>query len=269
MQNAFANGLWACLEGRGGEVSARNRAAELGRAYLQLSQTGRRRYLTILATEFDRDPASVEQAIAALATVPPEGRAAAEDALRDALSAPRERLLRQFNALAGGVKFLVDLRYDLMRFAPEDAALPGLEKDLKRLLASWFDAGFLELRRIDWNAPASLLERLINYEAVHAIRSWQDLKKSARLRPPLLCLLPSEHAGRTADLRRGRAGKRDLRTMSTRYSTRESPVGDASRANTAVFYSISNAQRGLAGIARSEISSSSAWWTICAPSCPT
>ena len=165
-----------CLEGRGGEVSARGRAAELGRAYLQLSEAGRRRYLTILATEFDRDREAVAQAAAALEAAAPEGRAAAEDALLDALHAPRERLLRQFNALSDGVKFLVDLRYDLMRFAREDAALSGLEKDLKRLLASWFDAGFLELRRIDWNAPASLLEKLIDYEAVHAIRSWQDLK---------------------------------------------------------------------------------------------
>lgn len=240
--------LWACLEGRGGEVSARNRAAELGRAYLQLSQTGRRRYLTILATEFDRDPASVEQAIAALATVPPAGRAAAEDALRDALSAPRERLLRQFNALAGGVKFLVDLRYDLMRFAPEDAALPGLEKDLKRLLAGWFDAGFLELRRIDWNAPASLLERLINYEAVHAIRSWQDLKN--RLDSDRRCYaffhpsMPDEPLIFVEV-----ALETGLADNIHALLDEESPVGDASRANTAVFYSISNAQRGLAGIA--------------------
>ncbi|MCY4501345.1 MAG: malonyl-CoA decarboxylase [Alphaproteobacteria bacterium] len=240
--------LWACLEGTGGEVSARNRAADLGKAYLQLSQTGRRRYLTILATEFDRDPAAVEQAAAALAAAPPEDRAAAEDALRDALSAPRERLLRQFNTLADGVKFLVDLRYDLMRFAREDEALSGLEKDLKRLLASWFDVGFLELRRIDWNAPASLLEKLIDYEAVHAIQSWQDLKNRldsdrrcyAFFHPsmpdePLIFVEVALEAG--------------LADSVHALLDEESPVGDPSRADTAVFYSISNAQRGLAGIA--------------------
>ena len=240
--------LWACLEGTGGEVSARNRAADLGKAYLQLSQTGRRRYLTILATEFDRDPAAAEQAAAALAAAPPEDRAAAEDALRDALSAPRERLLRQFNALADGVKFLVDLRYDLMRFAREDVALSGLEKDLKRLLASWFDVGFLELRRIDWNAPASLLEKLIDYEAVHAIQSWQDLKNRldsdrrcyAFFHPsmpdePLIFVEVALEAGLADNVHA--------------LLDEESPVGDPSRADTAVFYSISNAQRGLAGIA--------------------
>ena len=78
----------ACLEGKGGEVSARNRAADLGKAYLQLSQTGRRRYLTILATEFDRDPAAVGKAVAALGAAQPDERPAAEDALRNALSAP-------------------------------------------------------------------------------------------------------------------------------------------------------------------------------------
>ena len=240
--------LWACLEGTGGEVSARNRAADLGKAYLQLSQTGRRRYLTILATEFDRDPAAAEQAAAALAAAPPEDRAAAEDALRDALSAPRERLLRQFNTLADGVKFLVDLRYDLMRFAREDVALSGLEKDLKRLLASWFDVGFLELRRIDWNAPASLLEKLIDYEAVHAIQSWQDLKNRldsdrrcyAFFHPsmpdePLIFVEVALEAGLADNVHA--------------LLDEESPVGDPSRADTAVFYSISNAQRGLAGIA--------------------
>ncbi len=240
--------LWACLEGTGGEVSARNRAADLGKAYLQLSQTGRRRYLTILATEFDRDPAAAEQAAAALAAAPPEDRAAAEDALRDALSAPRERLLRQFNTLADGVKFLVDLRYDLMRFAREDEALSGLEKDLKRLLASWFDVGFLELRRIDWNAPASLLEKLIDYEAVHAIQSWQDLKNRldsdrrcyAFFHPsmpdePLIFVEVALEAGLADNVHA--------------LLDEESPVGDPSRADTAVFYSISNAQRGLAGIA--------------------
>ena len=103
-----------------------------------------------------------------------DGRAAAEDALRDALAAPRERLLRQFNALADGGEVPGRSAYDLMRFAREDAALSGLEKDLKRLLASWFDAGFLKLRRIDWTPRPRLLEKLIDYEAVHAIRSWQD-----------------------------------------------------------------------------------------------
>ncbi len=240
--------LWACLEGRGGEVSARNRAADLGKAYLQLSQTGRRRYLTILASEFDRDPVAVREAVAGLEAAPPEGRAAAEDRLREALSTPRERLLRQFNALADGVKFLVDLRYDLMRFAREDAALSGLEKDLKRLLASWFDIGFLELRRIDWNAPASLLEKLIDYEAVHAIQSWQDLKNRldsdrrcyAFFHPsmpdePLIFVEVALEAGLADNVHA--------------LLDEESPVGDPSRADTAVFYSISNAQRGLAGIA--------------------
>ncbi len=240
--------FWACLEGRGGEVSARSRAAELGRTYLRLSETGRRRYLSILATEFDRDATAVKQAARALEAAAPEGRAAAEDALRDALEAPRERLLRQFNALAEGVKFLVDLRFDLMRFARGDAPLCGLEKDLKRLLSSWFDAGFLELRRIDWNAPASLLEKLIDYESVHAIQSWHDMKN--RLDSDRRCYaffhpsMPNEPLIFVEV-----ALETGLADNVHALLDEESPVGDPSRADTAVFYSISNAQRGLAGIA--------------------
>ncbi|MCY4397695.1 MAG: malonyl-CoA decarboxylase [Rhodospirillaceae bacterium] len=238
----------ACLEGRGGEVSARTRAADLGKAYLQLSPAGRRRYLTILATDFDRDPAAVDTAAAALVAAAPGERPAAENDLRDALSAPRERLLRQFNALPDGVKFLVDLRYDLMGFARGDTALAGLEKDLERLLTTWFDAGFLELRRIDWNAPAALLEKLIDYEAVHAIRSWDDLKN--RLDSDRRCYaffhpsMPSEPLIFVeVALEIGLAGNVHA------LLDEESPVGDALRADTAIFYSISNAQRGLAGVA--------------------
>ena len=236
-----------CLAGRGGEVSARARAADLCKAYLQLSPTGRKRYLSILARDFDRDPAAVSRAAEALAKAPPEERRAAETALREALRAPRERLLRQFNTLSGGVKFLVDLRIDLMRFAREDEALAGLESDLKRLLTSWFDIGFLELRRIDWTAPAALLEKLIAYEAVHAIRSWEDLKN--RLDSDRRCYaffhpsMPDEPLIFVEV-----ALVEGLADSIHALLDEEDPVGDATLADTAIFYSISNAQRGLAGI---------------------
>jgi malonyl-CoA decarboxylase len=89
---------------------------------------------------------------------------------------PRVRLLTQFNALPEGTKFLVDMRADLIRLAKGDKALAALEDDLKGLLTAWFDIGFLELKRITWDSPAALLEKLSRYEAVHAVRSWNDLK---------------------------------------------------------------------------------------------
>src|SRR3546814_2496426 len=83
-------------------------------------------------------------------------RLKAESRLRRTLQPPRLRLLTQFNALPEGVKFLVDLRADLLALRGDDPYLQGLDNDLRELLLSWFDTGFLDLRAIDWNSPASL-----------------------------------------------------------------------------------------------------------------
>jgi malonyl-CoA decarboxylase len=169
--------LRACLDGRGGEVAARARAAALGRTYLGLNAEGRKSFLQLLADEFDVDHEGVAKAASAfLAASSHREKEAAEAALRGALEAPRRRLLTQFNALPEGVKFLVDMRAELMALARSDRVLAGLERDLRALLTGWFDIGFLELKRITWSSPAALLEKLTVYEAVHEIRSWNDLK---------------------------------------------------------------------------------------------
>ena len=176
----------ACLEARGGEVSARGRAAALGRTYLELDLAGRRRFLETLAEAFGPEPAAVDAAVAALDTADNDTRPAAQDRLRQVLDPPRMRLMTQFNALPEGVKFLVDLRSDLIALA-DTPSLRSLDDELRQLLASWFDVGFLELRRITWNSPASLLEKLIAYEAVHEIRSWDDLKNRLGIAAGVRC----------------------------------------------------------------------------------
>ncbi len=238
-----------CLESRGGEVSARARAAALGRAYLALDAAGRRRFLKILAEDFDADPEAVDAAIAARrSAATAESRKKAEAALRQALEAPRVRLLTQFNALPEGVKFLVDMRAEIMGLLAEEPSLAGLESDLKTLLASWFDVGFLEMRRIAWDtAPATLLEKLIAYEAVHAIGGWNDLKN--RLDSDRRCFaffhprMPNEPLIFVeVALTDGLAG--DIGAL----LDEKAPLQDPAAADTAIFYSISNAQKGLAGI---------------------
>ena len=169
--------MHACLSGPGGEVSARARTADLGRTYLSLSEVGREKFLRLLAEEFDTNPNVVEAAVELLRAAPnEETRRLAEAELRKALEAPWVQLLTQFNALPDGVKFLVDLRAELLRISRGDERLEAMEADLKGLLTTWFDIGFLELRRITWDSPAMLLEKLIAYEAVHEIRGWDDLK---------------------------------------------------------------------------------------------
>jgi malonyl-CoA decarboxylase len=154
--------------------------------------------------------------------------------------------LRQFNALPEGVKFLVDRRAELVA-ERDDPALSGLAEDLRELLANWFDIGFLELKRITWDSPAALLEKLMAYEAVHEIRGWTDLKN--RVEADRRCFaffhprMPDEPLIFVeVALVKGIAG--DVRALLDEAA----PVSDADAADTAIFYSISNCQKGLVGI---------------------
>ncbi len=241
-----------CLEQKGGEVSARAKAAALGRVYMALDPGGQAKFLDILNRNFCVDHDAIRECASRLAETGEEGKggdsAALEAQLRTLLTAPRIKLLTQFNALPEGVKFLVDLRSDLLKLLKTDTALKGLDDDLKSLLSGWFDVGFLELRRITWeNASASLLEKLIAYEAVHAINDWNDLKN--RLESDRRCFaffhprMPEEPLIFVeVALVSGLAGNvQDLLDP-------DAPVIDPASADTAIFYSISNAQKGLSGI---------------------
>jgi malonyl-CoA decarboxylase len=241
----------ACLAARGGEVSARGIAAEIGRYYLMLNDTGRQRFLNLLAVQYGVDHAAVLALAADLGNAQGNALIQAEEALRDLLESPRLRLLKRFNGIAGGVKFLVDLRADLLRLARTDATLAPLGRELRILLASWFDAGFLDLRTITWDSPAALLEKLIAYEAVHEIRSWSDLKNRldsdrrcfAFFHPampgePLIFVEVALENGMAANVQK--------------LLDETSPSRNAEDADTAIFYSISNAQAGLAGVSFGE-----------------
>src|SRR4030095_12857798 len=96
-------------------------------------------------------------------------------ALARSLEPPAVRLLREFVGVPQGVKFVVDLRAELLTLGQTHNAARALSEDLRPLLSAWFDVGFLDLVRIDWRASAALLEKLVAYEAGHAIRSWRDL----------------------------------------------------------------------------------------------
>ena len=237
----------ACLHARGGEVSARNRAAKLAQTYLTLDTEGRKGFLRDLAS-FDSDPEAVSLAYEAVrAAADDAGRATAKARLRRALEPPRVRLLTQFTTIPDGMKFLVDLRATLLEMTRADPYLAALESDMRGLLANWFDVGFLELQRIDWNSPAVLLERLVGYEAVHEIRSWSDLKN--RLDSDRRCYalfhprMPSEPLIFVEV-----ALVRGLADSVQRLLDKKAPLLDPKEADTAIFYSISNCQRGLAGI---------------------
>lgn len=172
---------------------------------------------------------------------------AAEMELARALVSPRQRLLQRFAVPANGVRFLVDLRAELLPLLREESWLKPLDAELERLFSTWFDLAFLEMRRLTWDSPASLLEKMIRYEAVHDIRDWADLKN--RLDCDRRCYgffhprLPDEPLifVEIALLQEVAASVAPL-------LDEHAETADAERANTAIFYSISNTQTGLRGV---------------------
>lgn len=157
------------------------------------------------------------------------------------------RILKQFNFLPEGVKFLVDLRADAIRLGSGNDALRVIGDGLFALFQDWFALGNLELRRITWQSPAALLERLMAYEAVHEIRSWLDLRH--RLESDRRCYaffhprMPQEPLVFVEV-----ALTREVASAIGPLLDEAAPAVDPRDATTAVFYSISSTQPGLRGV---------------------
>ncbi len=250
-RTALREAMQLCLEARGGDVAARMKAAELGEAYLKADLAARHAFLSTLAEDFDAKPDAIAAAIAAWQGAKEAERGTTEEALRRALQPPRIKLITRFLSLPAGVKFLVDLRADLLALAKNDPALRALDRDLRALLESWFDVGFLDVQLISWDSSASLLEKIIHYEAVHEIRSWSDLRNRLESDRRLYGLfhprMPDEPlAFVEVALTKGLAVSVQV------LLDEEAPEKDPTAADTAIFYSISNTQSGLAGIAFGE-----------------
>ncbi len=237
-----------CLAGTGGEASARRRVETLAALFSGLNDAGRQSVLGLLAEEFGPDELAVNGAIQAyLDAAPGASRRHAESELRLTLGSPRIRILKQFNLLHDGVKFLVDLRADVLRYLRERPELEVLDEELYSLLSSWFDIGNLELKRISWGSPAMLLEKLIAYEAVHEIQSWRDLRN--RLDSDRRCYaffhprMPDEPLIFVEI-----ALVKEMADNIYQLLDEEAPAIDPQAAQAAVFYSISNTQVGLKGV---------------------
>lgn len=233
---------------RGGEFSARSRAEQIAAIYRAADPGQRATILSLITQAFAPEREALDAALGAMQSAANATELSrAEAQLRLALDAPRARFFTQFNLLPEGVKFLVDLRHDLLGLLARDPSLEVLKVELDGLLASWFDPGFLELQRISWHSPALLLEKLIAYEAVHPIESWNDLRN--RLDTDRRCYaffhprMPNEPLIFVEiALVKGVPASVQL------LLDQKAPVHDPQAADTAVFYSISNTQRGLRGI---------------------
>src|SRR5674476_526171 len=234
----------AVLSGRG-EASGTAMARELLDRYRHLDDSERLAFFHALTRDFGPDREKLAEAIENWRAQPSD-----EDAsdLHFASEPRRQELIRRLNRAPGGTSELVAMRADLLRLMNGHRDLAALDRDVVHLLSSWFNRGFLVLRRIDWSTPADILEQIIRYEAVHAIQNWDDLR--GRLEPqdrrcyaffhpalvddPLIFVevaLTEQIPGAIAPL----------------LAADRQPV-PIERARTAVFYSISNTQRGLGGI---------------------
>jgi malonyl-CoA decarboxylase len=157
------------------------------------------------------------------------------------------RLFKRFNAQAQGLRFLVELRADMLRWRKQVAGIQSLDKELEGLLSAWFDVGLLELRPLTWDSPASLLEKLILYEAVHEITSWDDLRR--RVSPDRRCYAyfhPQMRGVPLIFVEVAFASQMADNVQVLLDSTL--PPQDLDKARWAIFYSISNTQPGLKGI---------------------
>ena len=218
-------------------------ASQIVRRYHLLDRDGRRQFFQFLLVELAADREQLNKAIAAYRDDPTE---VAVVGLAKAAESPRQRLFRSINTAPSGTATVLDMRADVLDLA--DRELEPVEADLEHLLRSWFNRGFLVLETLSWDTPAGVLEKLIEYEAVHEIRGWNDLQR--RLAGDRRCLayfhpaLPGEPLIFVeVALTRGLAS-------SIRDILYGPPVDDEEleALNTAIFYSITNCQAGLRGV---------------------
>lgn len=220
-------------------------ATEILRRFAAADDSGKRAFLTLLAECYNADAERLTRAIERYRDDPAPERLAE---LHAASEPRRQQILRRLNEAPDGTAMLLDMRGILLEANQDLPGFSALDSDFAHLFSAWFNGGFLELRRLDWSAPGAVLAKLMHYEAVHPIESWEALR--ARLEPadrrcygffhlrmghePLIFVEVALTAGipaRIADL-----------------LTPERAAMNPEQADTAVFYSISNCQRALRGI---------------------
>ena len=227
-----------------GEASGVALAREVVEHFAAMDEDQRLAFFKLLAEEYGPDPEEIGRAAAAYLD-----RRDAESLrqLARAVESPLEELVRRINLAPDGTAAIVAMRASLLALLRRHPALAQVDASLRHVLRSWFNRGFLELRRIDWNTPAALLEKLIEHEAVHEIRGWPDMRR--RLEDDRLCFAFFHPALGDEPLIFVEVALVDeLAGSIEELLALDGERGDAERANTAIFYSINNCQDGLRGI---------------------
>lgn len=237
--------LSEALLGSSGEVSGMTLARHILDRYAELDDCGKHAFFAFLTDQLGIDAGQVRTTLAAYEDNPTK---ATYRAFLAASEARRQELARRLNQVPGATGRLVEMRKDLLRLMRDAPELAVVDLDLRHLFSSWFNRGFLVLRPINWDSPAGILEKIIAYEAVHEIGNWQELRR--RVQPedrrcfaffhpsmpaePLIFVEVALTRGIASSVQEVLSDKRDIIR--------------ADDADTAVFYSISNCQGGLAGV---------------------
>lgn len=240
--------LQSIVDPRVSEVEGGRRARGVAGWYASATLEQRYDMWLLMSEQFVADPVKVKAAQAQYtAAVGTPDEAAAEVKYRRATVSPRRRLLQRFSVNPEGIRFLVDMRAEMQPRLKSDGRLMALDVEMEYMFSTWFDVGFLDLRRISWDSPASLIEKLIKYEAVHDIRGWADVKN--RLDSDRRCYgffhprLPDEPLIFVEV-----ALMDDMASSITPLLDESAAPANLSRATHAIFYSISNTQAGLKGV---------------------
>ncbi|MBI9036822.1 MAG: malonyl-CoA decarboxylase family protein [Bacteroidales bacterium] len=247
-EETLRNLLEDCVNEKGGEISIKSKIIHLGIIYINLTDKGKSKFLRILARDFDISTSLLNEKINALKASKGENeRINAELELSKALAPPRVKILRQLVTLPNGFLFLKDMRRDLIPLISTMPRLRKLDADIKDLLVTYFDINLLDLKEITWNSPAILLEKLMEYEAVHEIFSWKDLKHRLQTDRRIFAFFHNKMPNDPlifieVALVHGIPNSIQI------LLDRNIPPLDPNIADSAIFYSISSTQKGLKGI---------------------
>lgn len=228
-----------------GESNAVSMALDVISNYRKLNAEQRPKFFAMLAEQFNIDAEQLTKAAQSFAADP---NARNYIRLQKISESPRQELLRRLNRAPGGTAAVVEMRRDLLTLLNKKPELMGLDYDMRHLLSSWFNPGFLKMHRVDWKSPAEILEKIIAHEAVHAIDGWDDLRR--RLQPDRRCFaffhpqLPDEPLifVEVALLPEVPVAIMPL------VDKKSTPVEQSNQFKVAAFYSISNCESGLRGV---------------------
>ncbi len=227
-----------------GEASGLALAREILDAYGALSDHEGNLFFDVLHRGFLTDSSKVIEAAERYGAGPDFESL---DALRRAVESPCLKLFRRLNMAPGGTSVLVAMRGKLLAELGERPQLAAIESDLRHLLIAWFNRGFLDLQRINWDSSAKVLEKIIEYEAVHEINGWDDLRNRLKEDRRLFAFFHPAMPDDPIIFVEIALGKGSASSIGPLIQTNRQ-VLEASGQDTATFYSISNCHKGLQGI---------------------